>query len=91
MNLKYVDMLPYDIKYKILKEFIDDYHIEKRILKEFEKVSIYNAYSCIDNIIKKYDLIRNVNLYIRIKKELSGILNSKELYKYNCIRQLLNR
>ena len=57
MKLKYIDNLPYDIKYKILEEFINDYFKETKIIKEINVLSHINIFKNIDDIFRKYNLL----------------------------------
>lgn len=70
MNLKYIENLPYDIKYKILKEFINDYFKETKIIKEISSLSHIDIFKNMDCIFRKYNLINNPSLLIKIQQQI---------------------
>lgn len=88
MNLKYVDALPYDLKYKILKEFVDDYNYEQKVFLEFENVSTILMYNEVDRLIKKHNIMYRTTLYIKIKDYLR---QRRHYYVIKCLETILRR
>ena len=70
MKLKYIDYLPYDIKYKILEEFINDYFKETKIIKEIYVLSHIDIYKNIDHIFRKYNLINKPLLLKKVQEKI---------------------
>ena len=86
MKLKYIDNLPYDIKYKILEEFINDYFKETKIIKEINVLSHINIFKNIDDIFRKYNLINKPLLLIKIQEKIKPSSFVRKCLKNYCER-----
>ena len=86
MKLKYIDNLPYDIKYKILEEFINDYFKETKIIKEINVLSHINIFKNIDDIFRKYNLINKPLLLIKVQEKIKPSSFVSKFLKNYCER-----
>ena len=86
MKLKYIDNLPYDIKYKIFREFINDYFKETKIIKEINVLSHINIFKNIDYIFRKYNLINKPLLLIKVQEKIKPSSFVSKCLKNYCER-----
>ena len=86
MKLKYIDNLPYDIKYKILEEFINDYFKETKIIKEINVLSHIDIFKNIDHIFRKYHLMNNSLLLKKVQEKIKPSSFVSKCLKNYCKR-----
>ena len=84
MKFKYIDNLPYDIKYKKLKEFINDYFKETKIIKEINVLSHINIFKNIDDIFRKYNLMNDSLLLKKVQEKIKPSSFINTCFKYYC-------
>ena len=86
MKLKYIDNLPYDIKYKILEEFINDDFKETKIIKEIYVLSHIDIFKNMDSIFRKYNLMKDSLLLKKVQEKIEPSSFVGKCLKIYCVR-----
>ena len=83
MNITMILKLPLDIQLLILY-FVDEKDKkDKKIIKHFVRISNNDIYNNLDKLIKKYNVVNDYQLLIKIKGAL------RNTYKLECLKKMI--